>query len=83
MDCLFACKNHCITHLRSTDRLGYIFGNFRPTPEHSDALLDFIEQYLLTVDGVVPYERWPQGIKGHFLVRMPPAGFVWNESPTP
>ncbi len=81
MQCLFACKNHCTAHLRSSSRLGYIFGNFRATPEDAAALLDFIEQYLHTADGVVPYALWPDGMKGHFLVRLPPAGFLWSEPP--
>jgi hypothetical protein len=22
----------------------------------------------------VPYRQWPEGVKGHFIVRVPPAG---------
>ena len=28
--------------------------------------------------GVVGYENWPDGVKGHFLARVPPEGFVWD-----
>jgi hypothetical protein len=24
----------------------------------------------------VPYKQWPQGVKGHFLTRTPPEGYV-------
>ena len=81
MPCLFACGSYCTAFVRSDRRFGYILGRFRPTPEHAIALLDYIAQYLDTPDGVVPYARWPQGIKGHFLVRVPPAGLLWEPLP--
>jgi predicted metal-binding protein len=78
MPCLFACGSHCTAYIRSDQRFGYILGRFSPTSEDALALLDYIAQYLDTSDGVVPYARWPQGIKGHFLVRVPPAGLLWQ-----
>ncbi len=80
MPCLFACSSHCTVYVRSARRLGYMLGRF--TPSHSDALalLDYLAEYLKTADGVVPYARWPEGVKGHFLVRVPPDGFVWDEA---
>jgi predicted metal-binding protein len=78
MPCLFACSSHCTVYIRSARRLGYMLGRF--TPSHSDALalLDYLAEYLKTADGVVPYACWPGGVKGHFLVRVPPDGFVWD-----
>jgi predicted metal-binding protein len=78
MPCLFACGNHCTAYLRSDRRFGYLLGRFRPTPEHATALLDYLAEYLSTPDGVVPYARWPDSIKGHFLARIPPAALVWE-----
>jgi predicted metal-binding protein len=78
---LFACGSHCTAYVRSDHRFGYILGRFSPTAAHAVALLDYIAQYLDTRDGVVPYTRWPQGIKGHFLVRVPPAGLLWQPLP--
>jgi predicted metal-binding protein len=80
MPCLFACTSYCTAYVRSDRRFGYILGRFLPIPEHAIALLDYVERYLDSPDGVVPYGRWPQGVKGHFLVRVPPAGLLWDPS---
>jgi predicted metal-binding protein len=78
--CLYACRSYCTAYVRSERRFGYILGRFGPSPVHAVALLDYVAQYLNTSDGVVPYSQWPQGIKGHFLVRVPPEGFLWDPS---
>jgi predicted metal-binding protein len=80
MPCLFACTSHCTAYIRAERRLGYVLGRFVPSREHAVALLDYISEYLDTSDGVVPYANWPDGVKGHFLVRVPPRGFVWAQS---
>jgi predicted metal-binding protein len=81
MPCLFACSSHCTAYLRSAGRMGYILGRFTPSPPDATALLDYVARYLDTPDGVVAYKHWPEGIKGHFLVRVPPDGFVWGPAP--
>jgi len=78
MPCLFACSSHCTVFIRSDARLGYILGRFVPSMPQANALLDYVAEYLRSADGVVPYGNWPEGVKGHFLVRVPPQGFVWN-----
>ncbi len=78
MPCLFACSSHCTAYVRSAGRMGYILGRFTPSHPDATALLDYVAHYLDTPDGVVPYNRWPDGVKGHFLVRVPPDGFVWD-----
>ncbi len=80
MPCLFACSSHCTVLLRGGKRLGYILGRFAPTPHAAAALLDYAGKYLDSNDGVVPYGDWPEGVKGHFLARVPPDGFIWNPS---
>jgi predicted metal-binding protein len=80
MPCLFACDSHCTVFMRSVGRLGYILGRFLPCQEHAAALLDYAAHYLHSEDGVVPYAHWPEGVKGHFLVRVPPEGLIWNPS---
>lgn len=78
MPCLFACSSHCTVYIRSGARLGYILGRFVPSRLHATALLDYVAAYLESTDGVVPYGSWPEGVKGHFLVRVPPDGFVFG-----
>jgi predicted metal-binding protein len=78
MPCLFACSSHCTVFIRSDARLGYILGRFAPSVSQANALLDYVAEYLRSADGVVPYDSWPEAVKGHFLVRVPPQGFVWD-----
>ena len=76
MPCLFACGEHCTVHLRAPDKISYVLGRFAPTLKDATAILDYAAQYAASPEGVVPYRQWPEGVKGHFITRMPPAGFV-------
>ncbi|MEN3949980.1 DUF1636 domain-containing protein [Iodidimonas sp. SYSU 1G8] len=76
MACLFACSQRCAVHLRAAGKIGYVLGKFEPSPEAARAIVDYFRLYTASDEGVVPYKDWPEEIKGHFLVRVPPAGFV-------
>lgn len=76
MPCLFNCTQHCSVHLRAPGKMGYVLGRFEPTAEAAQALLDYAAAYLASAEGVVPYGQWPEGVKGHFIVRIPPPGRV-------
>ncbi|MGH1559316.1 DUF1636 family protein [Caulobacter segnis] len=54
--------------------MGYVLGRFEPTIEAARAILDYAVAYAASAEGVVPYRQWPEGVKGHFIVRVPPAG---------
>jgi predicted metal-binding protein len=74
MPCLFNCAQHCSIHLRAPGKIGYVLGRFEPTAEAARAILDYAVAYAASDEGVVPYRQWPEGVKGHFIVRAPPAG---------
>lgn len=74
MPCLFACGEHCTVHLRAPGKLGYVLGRFTPDADAAGAILEFARHYAESAHGRVPFGDWPQGVKGHFLVRVPPAG---------
>lgn len=76
MACLFACSQHCTVHLRASGKVGYVLANLEPTPASAQALVEFARHYDQSSEGVVPYKHWPEGVKGHFLVRIPPEGMV-------
>lgn len=76
MPCLFACGDACTVHLRGDGRIGYVMGRFSADEAAARAILDFARAYADSRTGQVPYREWPDGVKGHFLTRMPPAGFV-------
>ncbi len=76
MPCLFACEQFCTVHLRSPDKIGYVMGRFAPDEDAARAILDYAVRHADSEAGQVAYRDWPEGVKGHFITRMPPAGFV-------
>ena len=76
MPCLFSCSEHCSIHLRAPGKVGYLLGRFTPDAEAARAILDYAVHYAESEHGRVPFKNWPQGIKGHFIARTPPAGYV-------
>ncbi len=81
MPCLFACTSHCTVHIRAPGRMGYLLGRFSPTREDATALLDYAAAHLKSPDGVVRFSDWPEGVKGHFIARLPPEGYIWTPDP--
>lgn len=79
MPCLFNCTQHCSIHIRAPGKMGYVLGRFEPTAESAQAIVDYLAEYLQSEEGVVPFKRWPQGVKGHFIVRTPPPGRIVGE----
>lgn len=76
MPCLFACQNHCTVHLRAPAKVGYVLGGFAPDEDAARAILDYARNYAASDWGQVPYRLWPEGVKGHFLTRTPPEGYI-------
>lgn len=76
MPCLFACQDFCTVHLRAPDKVGYVLGRFAADAESARAILDYAVHYAASEHGRVPFSLWPEGVKGHFITRTPPPGFV-------
>lgn len=76
MPCLFACTDFCTVHLRAPGKVGYVLGRFAPGEEAATAILDYAVHYAASEHGRVPFKQWPQGVKGHFITRTPPPGYV-------
>jgi predicted metal-binding protein len=76
MPCLFACQDHCTVHLRAPDKVGYVLGRFTPDEDAARAILDYAVHYAASEHGRVAYAVWPEGVKGHFITRTPPPGYV-------
>jgi len=76
MPCLFACQRHCVVHIRAPGRIGYVLGDFTPDAASAQAILDYAALHADSEHGQVPYRQWPEGVKGHFITRTPPEGFV-------
>lgn len=76
MPCLFACGEHCTVYVRAPGKIGYVMGRFAPDEGSARAILEYALLHAQSEEGQVRYADWPEGIKGHFLVRVPPPGFV-------
>ncbi len=70
--CLWACPRGCAVQLRAPERMGYVLGDLGPGAESARLLLAFTERYLARRDGVVLHPEWPDGLRGHFVCRIPP-----------
>lgn len=76
MPCLFACSEFCTVHLRGPGKVGYVLGRFAPDADAARAILEYAALYADSDTGQVPFKQWPTGVKGHFITRTPPEGFV-------
>jgi predicted metal-binding protein len=76
MPCLFACAEFCTVHLGAPGKIGYVMGRFVPDEDAARAILDYARAYADSAHGRVAFRDWPQGVKGHFLTRSPPTGFM-------
>lgn len=76
MPCLFACTRSCTVHIRAPGKVGYVLGDFVPGEEAARAILEYAAAHAASEEGRVPFREWPQGVKGHFITRTPPEGFV-------
>jgi predicted metal-binding protein len=81
MPCFFNCDQHCTVHLRAPGKMGYVLGKFEPTEDAAQTILDYAALYAASAEGIVPYRQWPQGVKGHFIVRTPPPAMLFVENP--
>ena len=70
--CLWSCDRGASVQLRHPAKTGYVMGGFKR--DAAPDLLAFAREYANSVDGDVPYDRWPLGVRGHFIARTPPPG---------
>lgn len=70
--CLMACGRACTVSISAPGKMSYVLGGFRPVAEDVAAIVDYVGEYQRSETGVVPFRSWPQGIKGHFVARIPP-----------
>jgi predicted metal-binding protein len=76
MPCLFACTEFCTVHLRAPGKVGYVLGRFAPDAQAARAILEYAARFAASETGQVPFREWPAGVKGHFITRTPPEGYV-------
>lgn len=70
--CLMGCERHCNAAISAEGKITYVLGKFEPTPDAAEAVVAFAALHAESETGVVPFRRWPAGVKGHFVSRVPP-----------
>ncbi|MCF6273789.1 MAG: DUF1636 domain-containing protein [Rhodobacteraceae bacterium] len=72
--CLMGCDRHCNIAIQGAGKLSYVLGKFTPDAGAAQAIIDYAKAYAASETGQVPFKQWPQGVKGHFVARIPPLG---------
>ncbi|MEM8796254.1 MAG: DUF1636 domain-containing protein [Pseudomonadota bacterium] len=73
-DCLWACSQHCNVVLSDSDRFSYLAGRFSPERGSAEAIVEWFDKHGESDTGQVPFREWPDGMRGHFIARIPVAG---------
>lgn len=69
--CLMGCERHCNIAIQGDDKLTYVLGKFAPDADSAAAIVEYAERHVESETGQVPFKQWPQGVKGHFVARIP------------
>lgn len=72
--CLMGCDRHCNVAVTAPGKLTYVLGMFTPTEVSAEAIVDYARLHAESETGRVPFKQWPQGVKGHFVARIPVVG---------
>jgi predicted metal-binding protein len=71
VSCMAACRRSCAATLAAADKLTFIFNQLAPI-ESAPELLQFIEQYVTTSQGKVPYRERSRTIQQATAFILPP-----------
>lgn len=72
--CLMGCDRFCNTAVAAPGKLTYVLGMFAPTEASAEAVVAYARLHAGSESGQVPFRQWPQGVKGHFVARIPALG---------
>ncbi len=70
--CLMGCGHGCNIAVSDDGKMSYVLGSFVPGEADASAIVDYAALHAGNEAGVVPFKAWPEGIKGHFVARIPP-----------
>lgn len=70
--CLMGCDHGCNVAISETGKMSYVLGRFDGSEEDAAALVAYAAHHRDNPSGIVPFRDWPQGVKGHFVARIPP-----------
>jgi len=71
VSCTMGCERHCNVSVTAPGKLTYVIGRFAPEREAAEAIVEYAQLHAAAETGQVPFRQWPQGVKGHFVARIP------------
>lgn len=69
--CTMGCERHCNVSVTAPGKIAYVIGRFEPTADSAEAIVEYARLHAGSETGQVPFKQWPQGVKGHFVARIP------------
>ena len=69
--CLMGCGKGCNLAIQAQGKLTYVMGGFDPRDESAPDIVEYARLHSESETGQVPFRQWPQGVKGHFVSRLP------------
>lgn len=69
--CLMGCDHGCNIAIQADQKITYVLGRFEPDKDSAAAIVDYAHLHSESETGIVAFRSWPQGVKGHFVSRLP------------
>ena len=69
--CLSNCSRGCSIALRGAGRWTYVYGDIDAARD-LDAIVDGVDRYRRSADGIVPWRERPEHFRKHCIARIPP-----------
>ena len=69
--CLMGCGKGCNLAIQANGKLTYVLGGFEADADQAAAIVEYARLHNDSETGQVPFRQWPQGVKGHFVSRLP------------
>ena len=69
--CLMGCGKGCNLAIQAQGKLTYVMGGFDPASDSAEDIVEYARLHSESATGQVPFRAWPQGVKGHFVSRLP------------
>lgn len=69
--CLMGCGKGCNLAIQAENKLTYVMGDFEADGGSAEAVVEYARLHAESETGQVPFRSWPQGVKGHFVSRLP------------
>jgi len=69
--CLMGCGKGCNLAIQAHGKLTYVMGGFDPATDNATDIVEYARLHSASDTGQVPFRSWPQGVKGHFVSRLP------------